>query len=104
MRIEEEEYQLLDPAKLKQAIMDDSLESYIRGEREQYKTDALQCYNLHGRPMVGFPGCPDYRDDSRAIGRTKGVSAEDRNYVCDFCPYQSYVDHAKRKAAGMYGK
>ena len=98
------EMELLDPAKLKQALMDDSLETYIKDTRENYKEDAMSCYNLHNRPIVGFPGCPDYRDSSRAIGFTKGIPDEKRMYVCDFCPYQSYVDYEKRKAAGMYGK
>jgi len=104
MRIEDDELALLDASKLKQAILDDSLESYIKGEREQYKQDALMCFNLHNRPVYGMPGCTDYRDSSRAIGITKGLSSEERMYVCDFCPYQSYVDHAKRKAAGLYGR
>lgn len=104
MRIEDDELDLLDPSKLKQAIHDGSLEEYIRGERDQYKEDAINCFNLHNRPILGFPGCPDYRDSSRAIGRTKGVADQERMYVCDFCPYQSYVDHERRKAAGLYGK
>lgn len=104
IRIEEDELELLDPRKLQQAMLDNTLEEYIRGEREQYKDDALKCYNLHNRPVVGFPGCPDYRSDDKAIGRVKGVADEEKMYVCDFCPYQSYVDYHKRKKAGLYGK
>lgn len=104
IRIEDDELELIDPRKLRDAIMDDSLEEFLRGEREQYKEDAIGCYNLHNRPVVGFPGCPDYRDDRKAIGRTKGVPDEEKTYLCDFCPYQSYVDHSKRKQAGLYGR
>lgn len=104
MRVDEDEWDIIKPDKLKQAIMDDSLESYLRGERDQYKEDAINCFNLHGRPIYGFPGCPDYRDSSRAIGRSKGIPDHEKMYVCDFCPYQSYVDHEKRKKAGLYGK
>lgn len=104
IRIEDEEMELLNHHDLKKAIFDDSLEEFLRGEREQYKDDALGCYNLHNRPVVGFPGCPDYRSDRKAIGKVKGVAPEERTYLCDFCPYQSYVDHAKRKASGAYGK
>ena len=104
MRIEEDEFELLDPRKLQQAALDGSLEEYIKDQRENYKEDALKCYNLHDRPVVGFPGCRDYRSDSRAIGITKGIADEDKMYVCDFCPYQSYVDFHKRKAAGLYGR
>ncbi len=100
MRIEEDEFALLDPDRLKQALMDDSLEEYIKSERENYKQGALNCYNLHNRPAYGYGiGCPDYQSDSRAVGITKGIAKENRMYLCDFCPYHSYVEHAKYKAA-----
>jgi hypothetical protein len=104
MRISEDEFALLKPEKLKQAIMDDSLEEYLKSTRENYKQDALRCYELHNRPVVGHPGCLDYRNDDRAIGHTKGLSDKEKTYLCDFCPYQSYVDFHKRKAAGLYDK
>lgn len=104
IRIEDDEMELLNHHDLKKAIFDNTLEEFLRGEREQYKEDAIGCYNLHNRPIVGFPGCPDYRSDRKAIGRTKGVPDDEKVYLCDFCPYQSYVDHAIRKKAGMYGK
>jgi hypothetical protein len=102
IRIEDEELDLIDPRGLKDAIHDGTLEDYLKGEREMYKEDALGCYNLHNRPVVGFPGCPDYRSDKKAIGKIKGVPPDQRTYLCDFCPYQSYVEHAKNKEKGYY--
>lgn len=102
--ISEEELALIDEAQLKQAIHDNRLEEFIRGEREQYKEDALKCYNLHNRPTYGIGygfGCSDYRSKGRAVGRTAGLAPEEWNYVCDFCPYHSYVEHAQRKKAGL---
>ena len=104
LRIEDDELNLIDPDRLKEAIMDDRLEEFIKEERNHYKEGALQCYNLHNRPVVGHPGCPDYRDSSRAIGRTKGIAREQQTYLCDFCPYQSYVEHEKTKKIKFRGE
>lgn len=107
MRITPEEFELIDPEKMKQAILDDSLESYIKDERENRKQDALSCYELHDRPTYGIGygiGCPDYRDDSRAIGVTKGIADKDKMYICDFCPYQSYVEHYQTKKVKFRGE
>lgn len=99
MRITEDEYDLIDPSKLKQAALDGSLEEYLKGERDMYKEDALRCYELHNRPAYGYGlGCADFHDSSRAIGRSKGIPDEEKMYICDFCPYNSYVEHAKHKA------
>lgn len=102
IRIEDDELDLIDPRELQKAIHDGTLEEFLRQEREQYKEDALGCYNLHNRPVVGFPGCPDYRSDAKAIGKVKGVPPEERTYLCDFCPYQSYVEFEKNKKRGLY--
>jgi hypothetical protein len=107
MRIVPEEFELLDPERIKQAVMDDSLETYLKEEREGRKQQALSCYELHNRPTYGVGygvGCPDYRSDSRAIGVTKGISKKDRMYLCDFCPYESYVEHAKTKQVRFKGE
>lgn len=99
LRLDEDEFGLLgDDERLRQAIFDNKLEEYLRGERDQLKADALRCYELHGRPAYGLTlGCQDYRNESRVVVRTKGRPAEEQLYLCSFCPYQSYVDHAKRK-------
>ena len=100
MRIAPEEWELIDQTKLQQAVHDDSLEAYIRGEREQLKNDALACYNLHNRPAYGYGlGCPDYHSDNRRIG-----SKESNMYLCDFCPYQSYVEHEQWKKVKFRGE
>jgi len=98
--IDDAELELIDESRLQQAVHDGRLEAFLKEEREQYKTDALGCYNLHNRPTVGAgygSGCADYRDKSRAIGRTAGLPPEEWNYLCDFCPYHSYVEHQLNK-------
>jgi hypothetical protein len=104
LRVEDDELALLDPERMKQAIFDDTLEAYLRGERDQLKSDALACYNLHNRPVVGKPGCQDYRADHRVIGRKTGIPRSQRSYLCDFCPYQSYVEHEKNKKRRFAGE
>jgi len=103
--IDDAELELIDETRLQQAVHDGRLEAFLKEEREQYKTDALGCYNLHNRPTVGAgygSGCADCRDKSRAIGRTAGLPPEEWNYLCDFCPYHSYVEHDQRKKSGFY--
>lgn len=102
--ISDEELDLIDSSRLEQAIHDNRLEEFLKEEREMYKEDALKCYNLHDRPTVGIGyglGCRDYKDKSRAIGRTTGIPEDEWTYICDFCPYHSYVEHAARKKAGF---
>ncbi len=102
MRIEPEEWDLLDKQDLEKAVFDGKLEEYIRGERESYTNDALSCYEIHNRPTYGIGygiGCPDYRDSSRLIGSKKsGV------FLCDFCPYNSYVEHAQTSKVKFKGE
>lgn len=102
--ISDEELELIDSSRLEQAVHDNRLEEFLKEERENYKNDALKCYELHNRPTYGIgygPGCSDYKADHRAIGRTKGIPKEEWNYMCDFCPYNSYVEHYHRKRAGI---
>ena len=96
LNISDEELELIDEGALKQAVHDNKLEEFIRNERENYKEDAMGCYNLHNRPTYGIGygvGCTDYRDKKKAIGRTTGIPKDEWSYVCDFCPYHSYVEH-----------
>ena len=98
--ISEQELDLIDKSRLEQAVHDNRLEAFLREERDNFKADALKCYELHNRPTYGVgygSGCSDYRADHRAFGRTKGIPKEQWNYVCDFCPYNSYVEHYKNK-------
>jgi len=98
--ISEDELALIDQSQLEQAVHDNRLEAFLREERSQLKEDAMMCYNAHNRPTYGVgygAGCQDYRAKNRAIGRTAGLPPEQWNYVCDFCPYHSYVEHYKNK-------
>ena len=102
--IEDEELALIDESKLQQAVHDGRLEEFLKEERNQYKEDAMGCYNLHNRPTYGIgygPGCPDYRTKAKAIGKTAGLPPEEWTYLCDFCVYGSYVEHYKNKKAGI---
>lgn len=102
--VADEELELIDSSRLEQAVHDNRLEEFLKEERENYKNDALKCYELHNRPTYGIgygSGCRDYKADHRAIGRTKGIPKEEWNYMCDFCPYNSYVEHYQRKRAGI---
>lgn len=102
--IADEELSLIDESRLTEAVHDGRLEEFLKQEREQYKEDALRCYNLHNRPTYGVgygAGCQDYRQKSRAIGRTAGLPPEEWNYLCDFCPYNSYVEHYQNKKRGI---
>lgn len=101
VRIEDRELDLIDPEKLQQAIHDDELESFIKDSRDNYKEDAMGCFNLHGRPKGG---CIDWCQDNRAIGVTVGKAKEDKQYLCFFCPVASHVATVMRMEAGLYGK
>lgn len=98
--ISDDELALIDSSALEQAVHDNRLESFLREEREMLKEDAIKCYDKHNRPTynIGYSlGCIDYRSKDKAIGRTTGLAPEEWSYVCDFCPYHSYVEHAKHK-------
>lgn len=101
-RITQDEFDLLNLQDMREAMFNDELEEYLKGQRDTFKEDAVNCYYLHNKPVVGFPGCIDYRSDAKAI--TKTGPKEDWVYLCDFCPYQSYVDYEIRKKAGTYGR
>jgi len=102
--IADDELDLIDKSRLEQAVHDNRLENFLKEERENYKNDALKCYELHNRPTYGIgygSGCADYKADHRAIGRTTGIPKNEWSHMCDFCPYNSYVEHYRRKKAGI---
>lgn len=102
--ISDDELDLIDSSALEQAVHDGRLENFLKEERENYKTDALACYELRNRPTYGIGyggGCQDYKADHRAIGRTTGIPKEQWSYLCDFCPYNSYVEHYQNKRRGI---
>ena len=104
IRIDDEELALIDASRLEKAVHDGRLEEFLKQERESYKNDALSCYELRNRPTYGIgygSGCSDYRSDAKAIGRTTGIPKEEWTYLCDFCPYHSYVMHAANKKRGI---
>lgn len=78
--------------------------------RNTFQTDALKCYKQHLRPSEG---CQDYHDDSKILlpdtaaeRRDVGLPKPARGntplqFLCSFCPVESYVQHQKLKRAGQ---
>lgn len=98
IRCDEKTWEKLgDETKIKQELAKNEWE--VREIRDDMKVEALKCFNRHNRPS-GM--CPDYEDQSKAIGRTIGVPKENRQYLCHYCPVSSFVIHKVRKAKGMY--
>lgn len=71
----------------------------VRELRDDLKVEALKCFTRHNSPKMG---CIDYEDESKTIGRKIGVPKENRQYLCHYCPVQSFVTHNIRKKKGMY--
>jgi hypothetical protein len=94
-----------DLSKMTDAQLNDALKNRIDLEikefRDDFKDQAMGCYNLHNRPTGG---CIDWKDDSRVIGRKTGVPKDERAYLCDYCPVSAFVAFKQRQAAGLYGK
>jgi hypothetical protein len=76
--------------------------------RDNYKTEAMQCWKAHNRTR----DCGDYRSDKmRLWADTKAARkaehmptnrAERPNaWVCDFCPVHSVVQQKQRQARGL---
>ena len=80
-------------------------------EQDEYKEEALKCYNRHGNPDLSS-GCPDYLNDDRRIGpasyddgdgHTITVPPKFRQYLCYVCPYQqTYIQVELRRKRGLY--
>lgn len=66
---------------------------------EQLRQDAGECFNKHHRPT---DTCSDYRSEAKTIGRKEGVPADQRQYLCYYCPFQSYVTVQIRHKKGAY--
>lgn len=100
MRVDDADLELLDDESLRNAISNE-LDIELSEIRDDYKEQAMQCYNLHMRPKGG---CIDWCTESRAIGRTKGVSPKNKSYLCYFCPVNSWVEDQKNIKSGMFDK
>jgi hypothetical protein len=80
-------------------------------ERDEYREEALKCYNAHGNPDLS-DGCPDYMDDSKLIGhasykdddgKTITIPPRFRQYLCYVCPFQqTYIQVELRRKRGAY--
>jgi hypothetical protein len=72
---------------------------WIKDFRDELKVEALKCFNRHMRP-VGM--CIDYHDESKTIGRKIGIPKDKRQYLCEHCPVNSFVEFKGRQEAGLY--
>jgi len=80
-------------------------------ERDQYRSDATECYNAHGNPTTD-DGCPDYLDASKMIGHGRfrdddggrhEIPPQFRQFLCYMCPFQhAYVQVELRRQRGLY--
>ena len=80
-------------------------------ERDEYREEALKCYNRHGNPDIDS-GCSDYMNEDRRIGpatyddgdgHTITVPPKYRQYLCYVCPFQqTYIQVELRRRRGAY--
>jgi hypothetical protein len=98
MRCDEDTWAKLgDETPIKKELMKNEIE--VREVRDDLKVEALKCFTRHNSPKMG---CIDYEDESKTIGRKIGIPKENRQYLCHYCPVQSFVTHNIRKKKGMY--
>lgn len=98
MVVDEKALEKMDDATLKKSL-EDNLDMEISEFRDDFKEQAMQCYALHNRPKGG---CIDYCDESRVIGRKTGIAAENRAYLCHYCPVQVWVENKQNEASGLF--
>lgn len=98
--VADEDLELMTDAQLNEALKN-KLDLEISEFRDDFKDQAMGCYNLHNRPSGG---CIDWKDDSRVLGRKAGIPKHERAYLCDYCPVSTFVEFKTRQAAGLYGK
>ncbi len=67
--------------------------------RDELGDDAMKCFNQHHRPQYG---CSDYCSDEKTLGRKEGVPPDKRQYLCFYCPVQSFVTTQVRWKKGWY--
>lgn len=72
---------------------------FIKEIRDDLKSEALKCFSRHNRPTQG---CPDWKSESKTIGRKTGVPVAYRKYLCELCPVASHVEFKTRQASGFY--
>lgn len=80
-------------------------------DRDEFREEAVKCYNRHGNPDLGSR-CHDFRDEDRRIGpesyrddngRVHIIPNRFRQYLCYQCPYfQTYILTEQRWKAGLY--
>jgi hypothetical protein len=99
-RVDDEDLEKMDDATLKKALEDD-LDMQISEFREDFKEQAMTCYQLHNRPTGG---CADYCDESRVLGRKTGIDPANRAYLCYYCPVKVWVENKRNEAGGMFKK
>lgn len=69
----------------------------VNEARDQFKEDALACFNQHHRPAL----CGDYETEPKRIGPADVPKAW-RRYLCHHCPVHSNVITDVRLQKGYY--
>jgi hypothetical protein len=98
MRVDDEDLEKMDDETLSKALEDD-LDLQISEFRDDFKEQAMTCYQLHSRPKGG---CSDYCHESRVLGRKTGIAPENRSYLCYYCPVQVFVENKQNEASGLF--
>lgn len=100
MLVDDDDIDKMDEQTLKKAI-ENEMDVELKEMREDYKDQAMQCYQLHARPAGG---CSDWCHESRVIGRKAGVPPTERAYLCYYCPVSVWVENRKNEKSGMFKK
>lgn len=80
--------------------LDAAAEMDYYAAKDNYREDALRCFNRHQRPKEG---CIDWHNPDKRIGNptSEGWKTGPRVYACDFCPVASWVAKKKQEEAGV---
>lgn len=97
-RVDDADIEKMDDQTLKKAL-EDQLDAQISEFRDDFKDQAMSCYNLHARPKGG---CSDYCHESRVVGRKVGIPPSERAYLCYYCPVQVWVENKHNEKSGMF--
>jgi len=96
--VDEKAIDAMDEATLKRAI-EDRVDVQIREFRDDFKDSAMKCWMQHHRPTGG---CPDWKDESKVIGRKVGIPPSQRAYQCDYCVVSVWMEKNRNERSGLF--
>jgi len=98
--VDDDDLALMSNEQLNDALSND-LDVQIGEFRDDFKDQAMQCYQLHSRPKGT---CRDWKDESRVLGRKAGVPPTERAYLCSYCPVSVHMETRVNLKKGLYLK